>query len=134
MEGAPIMNSTTSDAKASSPLPTPWPKTKTVYARKMEHGECHGWACHYCNVPLWPLDKVRDFLLTLTPDADGWIKFPGVSPAGEEYPCFDHKVPKSRGGSNNPDNLVLCCHLCNSKKGVKDYAAFKARMESEATE
>lgn len=28
----------------------------------------------------------------------------------------DHKVPKSRGGSNEIENLVLCCRSCNVLK------------------
>lgn len=27
---------------------------------------------------------------------------------------LDHLTPHSRGGSNQPDNLVTCCHACNS--------------------
>jgi hypothetical protein len=30
---------------------------------------------------------------------------------------IDHVMPKSRGGSNSPSNLVACCQKCNSKKG-----------------
>lgn len=30
--------------------------------------------------------------------------------------CADHVVPLSRGGSNEPDNLVACCLPCNSSK------------------
>lgn len=29
----------------------------------------------------------------------------------------DHIVPRSRGGSNRPDNLVAACHSCNAEKG-----------------
>jgi len=31
----------------------------------------------------------------------------------------DHVIPLSRGGSNNPDNLVLACATCNTSKGDK---------------
>jgi|688.fasta_scaffold583313_2 hypothetical protein len=30
---------------------------------------------------------------------------------------IDHVVPTSRGGSNRMENLVKCCHQCNSRKG-----------------
>lgn len=30
----------------------------------------------------------------------------------------DHIVPKSRGGSSSPDNIVLVCQWCNEDKGA----------------
>jgi len=30
---------------------------------------------------------------------------------------LDHIIPKSRGGSDNVKNLVLCCRTCNLAKG-----------------
>jgi 5-methylcytosine-specific restriction endonuclease McrA len=30
---------------------------------------------------------------------------------------FDHLIPKFLGGTNELDNLVICCAVCNSKKG-----------------
>jgi len=32
---------------------------------------------------------------------------------------IDHIVPLSRGGSNNPSNLVIACPHCNMSKGKK---------------
>ena len=32
---------------------------------------------------------------------------------------IDHVVPRSKGGNNDIDNLVLSCHNCNSEKGDK---------------
>lgn len=31
----------------------------------------------------------------------------------------DHVVPRSKGGSNGPDNLVPCCQPCNLQKSNK---------------
>jgi len=31
----------------------------------------------------------------------------------------DHVIPRSRGGSNAPDNLVPCCQQCNLRKSNK---------------
>ncbi|HMN15956.1 MAG TPA: HNH endonuclease signature motif containing protein [Bellilinea sp.] len=31
----------------------------------------------------------------------------------------DHRIPLSRGGSNDPANLVLACPSCNMSKGNK---------------
>ena len=33
----------------------------------------------------------------------------------------DHKVPSSRGGSDEASNLVACCRWCNSSKGTAIY-------------
>ncbi|MEI6428752.1 MAG: HNH endonuclease [Pseudanabaena sp. ELA607] len=30
---------------------------------------------------------------------------------------LDHLMPKSKGGSNNPENLRLACRKCNSSRG-----------------
>lgn len=32
---------------------------------------------------------------------------------------LDHKIPQSRGGSHDPENLATCCLSCNSSKGAK---------------
>lgn len=43
----------------------------------------------------------------------------------------DHVVPKSRGGSNRDDNLVIACHRCNQARGdlsVADWWAVVTRM------
>lgn len=30
---------------------------------------------------------------------------------------IDHKIPLSKGGTNDPENLITCCMKCNGKKG-----------------
>jgi len=49
--------------------------------------------CYYCRVWLYP------------------------SQQGAVAPTIDHVVPRSRGGGNDPDNLVAACFSCNQKKG-----------------
>ena len=49
----------------------------------------NAWRCHYCGVELRPADR--------------WH--------------VDHRVPVSRGGSDDPDNLVVACTLDNLRKG-----------------
>jgi HNH endonuclease len=42
---------------------------------------------------------------------------------------LDHLTPSSQGGSNRPENLVTCCHTCNSFRGdrpVEEFAAAAA--------
>ncbi|HEX5410297.1 MAG TPA: HNH endonuclease [Terriglobia bacterium] len=38
-----------------------------------------------------------------------------IFPAAEL--TLDHIIPRSRGGHSDWDNLVACCHACNSRKG-----------------
>jgi 5-methylcytosine-specific restriction endonuclease McrA len=40
------------------------------------------------------------------------------NPAGEHYHA-DHVVPLSRGGANIPENIVIACQTCNSRKNAK---------------
>ena len=36
----------------------------------------------------------------------------------------DHLTPYTDGGSNDPSNLVTCCHKCNSSRGARPWRAF----------
>lgn len=39
---------------------------------------------------------------------------------------LDHKMPLSRGGGNETDNLVISCSSCNLRKGAKTVEEFEA--------
>lgn len=44
----------------------------------------------------------------------------------------DHKIPASRGGKTEPDNLVLSCAKCNAEKGAltpEEYIIWKQLNE-----
>lgn len=43
---------------------------------------------------------------------------------GKTATGFDHIVPRSKGGTDDPDNLIPCCKRCNSSKGAKSLADF----------
>ena len=32
---------------------------------------------------------------------------------------FDHFIPRSRGGSDEPENIIISCHICNAFKRDK---------------
>ena len=40
-----------------------------------------------------------------------------------EEKTIDHKLPVSKGGTNNMNNLVICCQHCNSLKNNKEAIA-----------
>lgn len=44
----------------------------------------------------------------------------------------DHVIPRSRGGSNEPDNLVPCCRPCNARKSNKPLWQFLLEREVRA--
>ena len=37
---------------------------------------------------------------------------------------LDHKIPKSRGGTDSLNNLVACCSTCNNRKGDVSFEKF----------
>jgi len=55
-----------------------------------------GFACVWCGAPV-----ESDVILTL-----------------------DHCIPRSKGGSNTPNNLVTACRRCNSARGARPMTIF----------
>ena len=59
--------------------------------------------CHYCNLDMTDKQHLR---------------------------TLDHKIPKSKGGKNNAENILIACQPCNLSKGNMDYDEFiKLRRE-----
>lgn len=47
---------------------------------------------------------------------------------------IDHVIPKTQGGRNQLDNLVLCCYACNQEKGGKtDFLTMFRRKAEQRT-
>lgn len=42
---------------------------------------------------------------------------------------IDHMVPKSRGGSDDPDNKCTCCKACNNEKDHRDVEAYRRFLQ-----
>jgi hypothetical protein len=42
----------------------------------------------------------------------------------------DHKMPRSRGGTNDPDNIAPACWTCNSTKSARTVEEFRIRVAS----
>lgn len=92
------------------------PSTKSEVLAK------HGLLCWYCGKTLTEQES-------LIPLEDGsW-----TVPVGCDFLLFDHVVPRSRGGSNEADNLVPACNSCNAGKGgrtLEEYRFLKARQKN----
>jgi 5-methylcytosine-specific restriction endonuclease McrA len=48
----------------------------------------------------------------------------------QRRPSWDHLKPRSRGGSNHPNNRAICCARCNSHKGNRTLKEWLARLRS----
>ena len=44
---------------------------------------------------------------------------------------IDHRVPRSRGGTNNIANLVTCCPRCNARKNLVEVCAYEKFLARE---
>lgn len=98
--------------------------------------ETTGWVCHYCGDQMPTFEEVRE-LFTIRQcwdeESRSWGTETVTTPTGPFYPTLDHKIPRAQGGSNAPENLVLCCFRCNAKKGSRyTYDEFLALMQGPA--
>lgn len=87
-------------------------------------GERDGWTCHYCGVMLVPstyhyleATPLKQVVESGSPN-EVWAK-KRLSKRGTLYATIDHVIPHSKGGSDEPDNLVLSCSYCNSNKSAR---------------
>ena len=84
-------------AQRPMPKPTRRPAERSSQQRslpkrlRLDIAERDGWRCHYCGTEF------------TSGETGGWQ--------------IDHRVPASRGGSDDPGNLVLACELDNQRKG-----------------
>lgn len=54
-----------------------------------------------------------------------WCFYCGERPGWQR----DHKVPRSRGGSNRASNFNRCCQSCNSRKGDMTVEEYRASLQ-----
>ncbi len=91
-----------------------------------------GFRCAYCATPLaLPLPQVGGRHLEWEYDGwELWVSFDDepswVLLDGYAFAHRDHIVPSSRGGSNDLDNLVLACDVCNMEKKARPLLLFLA--------
>lgn len=77
-----------------------------------------GHRCRYCEIPVVDA-AIRKIAVSLYPGAIPWDpRDPARQHAG--FQClwlqYDHVIPHSHGGRSVPENLVICCALCNFGK------------------
>ena len=63
--------------------------------------------------------QLRELRATVWDRSDGRCHYCGKLPHPIRDFTVDHVVPISRGGNNDPRNLVACCVRCNSSKGAR---------------
>lgn len=78
-------------------------------------------------------DRLRETLLRR--DDGAFCAYCGLSGTGlldpdENVWQIDHLIPRSKGGSDHYDNLVLACEFCNRSKRTLSAAQFVALMET----
>ncbi len=77
-----------------------------------------GHNCRFCGIPVIR-KEVRSYLTTLYPKEVRW------GPREADQHCgfqtmwlqYDHVLPNSRGGTSEPDNMVVTCAACNFGRG-----------------
>ena len=111
-----------------------------------------GWVCHYCKTSLVPVTNIAS-VCTWEPEfVDVWwldedrttcgcgmheygeacIRRAGWRlPTSYEWPTTDHRTPKSRGGGDGIDNIVLACNACNAQKGARTEDEYRLWLNRE---
>ena len=75
-------------------------------------------ACHYCGTDL-DLSRAREGIIEITGTLPRW------------WPTRDHVIPKSAGGRDVDENMVLACQRCNGAKGDMSYDEFVVRRAAQ---
>lgn len=78
-------------------------------AFKMLMYEAFGGQCPYCFIPMR-------------------VDPPGAQPRGRSM-TVEHITPRSRGGNNRFENLMVCCSQCNNRRGNRSIVEFLCSTE-----
>jgi len=76
--------------------------------------ERDGYHCRFCGIPVIRAE-VRKRMRAAYPDALRWGTRNSDQHAAFQalWLTYDHLVPHARGGTNDPENLVVACQPCN---------------------
>jgi 5-methylcytosine-specific restriction endonuclease McrA len=84
-----------------------------------------GWKCHYCDRPMWDLDR------------DQYAERHGVSAKMLwQFKCTaEHLIDRAVGGVDEPENIVAACIFCNNRRsewglGPADFKIVASLLES----
>jgi 5-methylcytosine-specific restriction endonuclease McrA len=74
---------------------------------------CKNSKCVYCGDELIRLKDLY-VMFDTAKDVYKYIKDNNI-----KYATIDHRIPLSKNGTNDLNNMVISCQICNSKKGVQ---------------
>jgi 5-methylcytosine-specific restriction endonuclease McrA len=104
----------------------PFPRMPTS-SQKAEILARDGYHCRFCGIPVIS-PTVRMKFQSLYPEATRWGRKNTEQHAA--FQCmwlqFDHILPNQRGGSSDPDNVVITCAPCNF--GRMEWTCAEARL------
>lgn len=91
--------------------PTPRMPDRATQAMILERD---GYHCRFCGIPVVP-PEVRRALSSLYSDEVKWGRRNSEQHAGLQclWLQFDHVLPNERGGTSDPENVVVTCAPCN---------------------
>ena len=79
--------------------------------------ERDNYKCQYCGKEVITQEDIFNMAT-----AEGWSfeeYEKAIANTMKERATLDHKIPLSKEGTNNEDNLITACFSCNAKKGTK---------------
>ena len=93
-----------------------WNRTSDIYRHQKDKAKAVGVLLDYT------IERLRELVTNAV--AQGHCNYCRCVLTVDNF-SIDHMVPIARRGSHEEKNLLVCCSLCNSAKGVLDYVEFK---------
>lgn len=87
-----------------------------------------GWRCHYCGIPLLPLDAAAPYCDQYAAEIDSDTKNAPYVFYYKVFPEVDHKVARCKGGLDELSNLAMSCRQCNGEKAWLGYVEYLLKL------